>query len=168
MGDAIDPRPQRAAPVEAGEAAPQGEVDLLQQIAPSIGIRLVGPRQSLERRTVGGGGLLVHRVGITDPRGIPGRRLQASFPDDNLPSKKVVAVRRRFLHPGSKVPGKAWSTEKFAHHVIPYAHGGPTTVENLELRCGAHNRHEAEQCFGLFVREIAESYKPDWATEPVE
>ena len=50
------------------------------------------------------------------------------------------------------------------HHVIPYANGGPTTVENLELRCAAHNRYEAEQCFGLFVREIAEKYTPDRAT----
>ena len=39
------------------------------------------------------------------------------------------------------------------HHVIPYARGGPTTADNLELRCAAHNRYEAEQCFGLFVRE---------------
>ena len=44
------------------------------------------------------------------------------------------------------------------HHVIPYAHGGPTTVENLELRCAAHNQYEAEQCVGLFVRELTESY----------
>ena len=44
------------------------------------------------------------------------------------------------------------------HHVIAHAHGGPTTVENLELRCAAHNRYEAEQFFGLFVREIAETY----------
>ena len=29
---------------------------------------------------------------------------------------------------------------------------------SAELRCAAHNRYEAEQCFGLFVREIAESY----------
>jgi len=40
------------------------------------------------------------------------------------------------------------------HHVMPYAAGGPTTVENLELRCAAHNRYEGEQHFGLFVREI--------------
>jgi hypothetical protein len=39
------------------------------------------------------------------------------------------------------------------HHLIPYARGGPTTANNLELRCAAHNRYEAEQCFGLFVRE---------------
>ena len=44
------------------------------------------------------------------------------------------------------------------HHVLPFARGGSTTVENLELRCAAHNRYEAEQCFGLFVRESAETY----------
>ncbi len=43
------------------------------------------------------------------------------------------------------------------HHVQPYAEGGPTVVENLEIRCRAHNMHEAEKYFGnrlpLFVRE---------------
>jgi hypothetical protein len=40
------------------------------------------------------------------------------------------------------------------HHRIPFADGGPTTVENLELACPAHNAYEAERWFGpLFVRE---------------
>ena len=39
------------------------------------------------------------------------------------------------------------------HHVVPYASGGPTVADNLELRCAAHNRYEAEQWFGVFVRE---------------
>jgi 5-methylcytosine-specific restriction endonuclease McrA len=41
------------------------------------------------------------------------------------------------------------------HHVVPYAAGGATTADNLELRCAPHNRHEAEQYFGrtMFVRE---------------
>ena len=40
------------------------------------------------------------------------------------------------------------------HHRIPFADGGPTTVDNLELRCSAHNLYEAERWFGpLFVRE---------------
>ena len=43
------------------------------------------------------------------------------------------------------------------HHVVPYAQGGPTTADNLELRCASHNRYEAEQCFGLFVRESGTS-----------
>ena len=30
------------------------------------------------------------------------------------------------------------------HHVVPFATGGASTVENLELRCRAHNRYEAE------------------------
>lgn len=34
------------------------------------------------------------------------------------------------------------------HHVVPFARGGPATVENLELRCRAHNAHEAERDFG--------------------
>ena len=40
------------------------------------------------------------------------------------------------------------------HHVTPFAEGGETTVENLELRCRAHNAYEAVEHFGLlFVRE---------------
>jgi hypothetical protein len=40
------------------------------------------------------------------------------------------------------------------HHRIPFAERGPTTVDNLELRCPAHNAYEAERWFGpLFVRE---------------
>jgi 5-methylcytosine-specific restriction endonuclease McrA len=34
------------------------------------------------------------------------------------------------------------------HHVIPFAAGGPTTTENLELRCRAHNAYEAALDFG--------------------
>ena len=43
------------------------------------------------------------------------------------------------------------------HHVVPYADGGATVAENLELRCRAHNIYEAEKYFGcrlpLLVRE---------------
>jgi len=34
------------------------------------------------------------------------------------------------------------------HHLEPYAVGGPAVVENVSLRCRAHNIHEAEQYFG--------------------
>jgi hypothetical protein len=33
------------------------------------------------------------------------------------------------------------------HHVVPYATGGQATVDNLELRCAAHNAYEAAQFF---------------------
>ena len=41
------------------------------------------------------------------------------------------------------------------HHLTPYAAGGETTADNLELRCRAHNAYEAERYFGvpLFARE---------------
>jgi 5-methylcytosine-specific restriction endonuclease McrA len=34
------------------------------------------------------------------------------------------------------------------HHVIPFAVGGATTAANLQLRCRAHNAHEAREYFG--------------------
>jgi hypothetical protein len=34
------------------------------------------------------------------------------------------------------------------HHVQPYAAHGPATVDNIQLRCRAHNRYEAEMFFG--------------------
>ena len=42
------------------------------------------------------------------------------------------------------------------HHIKPFAAGGRSLVENICLRCRAHNRYEAERYFGpgsLFVRE---------------
>lgn len=43
------------------------------------------------------------------------------------------------------------------HHLVPYAAGGETSSENLELRCRAHNAYEAEKHFGrgrpLLARE---------------
>lgn len=37
------------------------------------------------------------------------------------------------------------------HHVVPFAAGGPTTIDNLELRCRAHNAYEVtlfeQSCF---------------------
>lgn len=30
------------------------------------------------------------------------------------------------------------------HHVVPYARGGSASVDNIELRCRAHNTHEAQ------------------------
>ncbi len=50
------------------------------------------------------------------------------------------------------------------HHVVPYAKGGATTSENLELRCRTHNAYEAEQQFQrqpqpLFARETRTIYR---------
>lgn len=54
---------------------------------------------------------------------------------------------------------------QFHHCEKPYAAGGEATVENLQLRCGAHNRYEAEQYYGRswqgvdVVREASASYR---------
>jgi 5-methylcytosine-specific restriction endonuclease McrA len=34
------------------------------------------------------------------------------------------------------------------HHVVPRAAGGAATVENIQLRCRAHNGHEVDLFFG--------------------
>lgn len=47
------------------------------------------------------------------------------------------------------------------HHVVPYAKGGPATVENIVLRCRSHNQHHAHEVFGtgpLHIREPAAPY----------
>ena len=48
------------------------------------------------------------------------------------------------------------------HHVVPFARGGATSVDNLELRCRAHNAYEAELVFGPgagIVHETGERYR---------
>jgi len=40
------------------------------------------------------------------------------------------------------------------HHVVPYAADGRATVDNIELRCRAHNRYEAEVFFGPSRRHL--------------
>jgi hypothetical protein len=34
-------------------------------------------------------------------------------------------------------------------HIIPVAHGGQSTVDNLRLLCRAHNQHAADRTFGV-------------------
>jgi hypothetical protein len=43
------------------------------------------------------------------------------------------------------------------HHVVPYAKGGETAVENLQLRCRQHNGYEAERDFGPWPRSVRET-----------
>jgi hypothetical protein len=38
------------------------------------------------------------------------------------------------------------------HHVVPFAAGGETTIVNIQLRCRAHNGHEADVFFGTGLR----------------
>jgi len=45
------------------------------------------------------------------------------------------------------------------HHVRPFGHQGPATVENIALLCRAHNAYEAEAVFGPFRASVVPEQK---------
>jgi hypothetical protein len=51
------------------------------------------------------------------------------------------------------------------HHREPYALGGPPTLQNLELRCRAHNTLAAEEDFGREHMDLARGVADRTATE---
>jgi len=55
------------------------------------------------------------------------------------------------------------------HHVDPHAYGGQSTVDNISLRCRAHNAYESELIFGRFdpsvVREGEATYEAQGSSE---
>ncbi|HEY0874322.1 MAG TPA: hypothetical protein VGD94_12685 [Vicinamibacterales bacterium] len=51
------------------------------------------------------------------------------------------------------------------HHLRPYAAGGLATVENIELRCRAHNQYEAELFFGEQMPILVRERRPEWPVE---
>jgi hypothetical protein len=74
--------------------------------------------------------------------------------------------------------GRCTETEFLeVNHTEPFAWGGATTAENLELRCRSHNTYEATLCLGEregpIVRENVEaagwgarsgpSWRPQWS-----
>ncbi len=85
-----------------------------------------------------------------------GRRPRASKgqPDEsrNIPAEvqRTVFIRDRGRCAFIGTHGRRCGERAFVefHHLIPYAAGGRTTVENLALRCHAHNAYEAEVFYG--------------------
>ena len=51
------------------------------------------------------------------------------------------------------------------HHVEPYAAGGRAVVENIELRCKAHNAYEAELFFGESKPSVVREVRSEWFVE---
>jgi len=118
--------------------------------------------------------LLRHRIPDGDPAAIFDRALVALL--DDLARKKLGAAKHpreeKPGRPGSRhipahVKRQVWlrdggrcafvaqnghrctETGKLEfHHRQAFAHGGPATVENVTLRCRAHNAYEAELVFG--------------------
>jgi hypothetical protein len=93
------------------------------------------------------------KTGATDrPRMTgPGTSRGATKASRHVPAaiKRVVSQRDggrcAFTGPQGRCPA---TTFLEYHHVVPFAAGGETSAKNLELRCGAHNRYEAEKYFG--------------------
>jgi hypothetical protein len=48
------------------------------------------------------------------------------------------------------------------HHRVPYADGGTTTLDNLELRCRAHNAYEAQRWFGARAEDLVRERRADF------
>jgi 5-methylcytosine-specific restriction endonuclease McrA len=70
------------------------------------------------------------------------------------PVRRAVSNRDRercaFLGSG----GRRCDARRFLefHHLKPFAVGGKATVENIQLRCRAHNRYEADLFYGPMRR----------------
>ena len=83
--------------------------------------------------------------------------------------KRAVYIRDRGCCAFVGTSGRRCGERGFVefHHVVPYAVGGRATVDNIELRCRAHNRYEAELFYGPgkryegadVARETAPSYE---------
>ena len=64
VGYSVDPGPQRALSIKGAEAAPDGEANVLQQIAADIGIGFVGNGKAAKCRPKLSGGLPVLEIPI--------------------------------------------------------------------------------------------------------
>jgi HNH endonuclease len=69
---------------------------------------------------------------------------------------RAVYVRDEGCCTFCSAEGRCCGTRRFLEfdHVVPWAAGGASTVENLRLRCRAHNQHSARRYFGAnFMRD---------------
>jgi len=95
------------------------------------------------------------------------------------PREKARKTRTRGRHISSAVKRAVWARDQGRcafigsdgrcsetgflefHHVEPFAAGGPADIDNLQLRCRAHNQHEADQFFaGSAARAILRRVSP--------
>jgi len=97
--------------------------------------------------------LEVRRLGVST------RELRRERPhEEGTPSRYIPAAIRRAVWERDEgrctfvsITGGRCRCRRFIEldHVVPFARGGKATVENLRLRCSAHNQYEAERVFGV-------------------
>ena len=70
----------------------------------------------------------------------------------NIPAavRRAVAARDRGCCAFVAASGRRCNARRFVefHHLAPHGVGGKPTVDNIQLRCRAHNRYEAELFYG--------------------
>ncbi|MDH3726115.1 MAG: HNH endonuclease [Myxococcales bacterium] len=87
-------------------------------------------------------------------RAIPARVRREVFERDEGRCVFVDAEGRRC--------SSTWQVE--FHHRIPYGRGGPHDIDNIELRCRAHNQYEAELEYGTRFMTTRRSGEPQERT----
>lgn len=113
------------------------------------------------------------KFAITDPPR-PSRRTSGSARKPPAHVKRAVSRRDAGRCAFVGTNGRRCETRAFLefHHVIPYGMGGEATVENIQLRCRAHNGYEANLYYGIRRPEdggdvVREASTPVWgATRP--
>lgn len=84
------------------------------------------------------------------------RRSDRRKPDRHIPASVRRAVWRRdagqCTFEGRSGNRCQAGTLLEYHHLVAWARGGPSTLENLTLRCRAHNAHDAEHSMGRRFR----------------
>ena len=92
----------------------------------------------------------------------PRHSAQASSDSRGIPAAVRRAVWKRdggqcaFVGPHGRCSERAFLEY---HHRQPFAAGGKATVDNIELRCRAHNAYEAQL---FFTRDVVRERAPEW------
>jgi hypothetical protein len=100
------------------------------------------------------------------PRRVRSRRADDSEPASRSRYVPAVVAREVYLRDGGcctfcSDDGRRCGARRFLEldHVTPWAVGGESTVENLRLRCRAHNQHAARRYFGAELVRTAASQR---------
>ncbi|EFC79329.1 HNH endonuclease, partial [Parafrankia sp. EUN1f] len=86
---------------------------------------------------------------LTDPHGNPlrlGRR-------NRFPTRRLQAAVHARDHGTCQYPGCAHTRWLHVHHLVGWAEGGRTDLDNLTLVCGSHHRHLHEE--GIVLRRTS-------------
>jgi len=86
---------------------------------------------------------------------VPSQRTESGEPLGRSRHIPAAVAREVYLRDGGcctfcSEDGRRCGARRFLEldHVLPWASGGESTVENLRLRCRAHNQHAARNHFG--------------------